>query len=253
MKVLSNQFTKSFVRNMLVAGLVLAASMMASAQTAGYDFFQTTTGAAADVSNITGVSPSLVNLQGVPIMASAGNTDTIMHRTANGSSPVNVFALFMKNSVPVTYLGSPVDLYVTVNNSAGFIPTSVLPQPDALSPSTGFVTITSSSTFDSNITVNADVIIVPVGASPTGPSILHQPANPTVLTTTGSTWSSTPPAGYPSVAGLPSGNFYPHPIHSNGPHPVTPAACAPSGAAPVQGAKGKAIVIQKCAVATVNQ
>jgi len=251
MKVLSNRFTKSFVRNLLMACVVPAASMIASAQTSGYDFFQTTTGAAADVSNITGVSPSLVPLKGVPIMASAGNTDTIIHRTADGNSPINVFALFMKNSGVVTYMGQSVDLYITINNSAGFISTSVLPQPDALTPSIGTITI-HPTTFDSDITVVADVIIVAPGASPTGPSKFHGPANPTPLTTQGSSWSSVAPPGYPSVTGLPSGGFYPSPVHINGGrHPVSPASCPSVGGASATkpGPKGNTPIVAVCAVA----
>jgi len=139
---------------------------------------------------------------------------------------VNVTALFMKSTSSVTYSGQQVDVYVTLNNSAGAIPTSVLPQPDTLSASTGTVTVRSDGTFDSSITVNADVIFVRAGTSVTNSAnyVGHQAASSISLSSSNSSWSSTPPAGYPSSSTFPSGGFYPRPVH-NGPHPVVPSTC----------------------------
>jgi hypothetical protein len=112
---------------------------------------------------------------------------------------------------------------VTINNSGGQISTSVLPQPDSLSPSTGTVTVRTDGTFDSNINVNADVIFVKAGTSVTNPAnyLGHQAAAAINLTSTNSSWSSTPPPNYPSANCYPSGGFYPFPKHV-GPHPVVP-------------------------------
>ena len=113
----------------------------------------------------------------------------------------------------------------TINNSGGMISTSVLPQPDALSASIGTVTV-HGGTFDSDIAVNADLIFVKAGTSVTNSAnYVATKAAPSIkLTSTGSTWSATPPSGYPSSASFPSGGFYPFPVHT-GPHPVVPSTC----------------------------
>jgi hypothetical protein len=82
------------------------------------------------------------------------------------------------------------------------------------------------NTFDSSITVNADVIFVKAGTSVTNSAnyVGHQAAPSITLTSSGSSWSSSPPAGYPSSTTFPSGGFYPRPVH-NGPHPVIPSTC----------------------------
>lgn len=210
---------------------LLVLSGAAFAQTAGYDLLQTGSGAQVDLTSVPGLSPGTVSLQGVAIQSSTGNTDTIMHRTADmpsggGSVPVNVNALFMKNSGSVTLNGRPIDVYVTINNSGGTISTSVLPQPDSLSGSNGTVTVRTDGTFDSSITINADIIFVTAGSSPTNPAnyVGHQAAPSISLTSTNSSWSSSAPAGYPSSSTYPSGGFYPRPVHT-GPHPVVPSTC----------------------------
>jgi len=206
----------------------------------GYDLLQTGSGASVDLSSL---SLGVVQLHGNPWDTSLGNTDTIMNRTqtipsGGGTSNVNVTALFMKSNSSVTYKNQPVDVYVTLNNSAGKIATTTLPQPDALSASSGSVTVSSGGTFDSNITVNADLIFVKAGTSVTDPNnyVDHRAASSITLTSTGSSWTSTPPAGYPSSATFPSGGgFYPRPTHNNS-HPVVPASCGTgttSGAAAV--------------------
>jgi hypothetical protein len=207
--------------------VLLLCAMPLSAQSAGYDLLQTGSGASVDLSS---VGLGNVALQGVPIQSSTGSTDTIMHRTQDviggGTTPVNVTALFMKSTSSKTFQGQQVDVYVTLNNSGGAISTSVLPQPDSLSASTGTATFRTDGTFDSNITVNADVIFVRAGTSVTNSAnyVGHQAASSITLTSSGSSWSSTPPAGYPSSTTFPSGGVYPRPVH-NGPHPVIPSTC----------------------------
>lgn len=212
--------------------LLLASCLPAFGQNSGYDLLQTGSGANVDLSSL---GLGVVTLKGVAIQSCTGNTDTIMYRpqavpSGGGTIPVNVFALFMESASPVTYSGKSADVYVTINASGGVISTSVLPQPDSLTASGGTITVYTNGTFDSNITVNADVIIVPHGASPTNPSnyLTHQPANAISLSTTGSSYSTSPPAGYPSCSTYPAGGFYPNPGHVNGPHPVGPAGPAPS-------------------------
>jgi hypothetical protein len=226
---------------LVVSFAVLVCTLPLGAQTAGYDLLQTGSGASIDLSS---VGLGTVPLQGVPIESDLGSTDTIMHRTQDivggGTTPVNVTALFMKSTSSVTFSGQRVDVYVTLNNSAGAISTSVLPQPDTLTASSGSLTARTDGTFDSSITVNADVIFVRAGTSVTnsGNYVGHQAASSITLTSSGSTWSSTPPAGYPSSTTFPPGGFYPKPVH-NGPHPVVPSSCGTAtGVSTSSGVKG---------------
>jgi hypothetical protein len=132
----------------------------------------------------------------------------------------------MKGASPVTYNGQAADLYITVNASGTDIPQTVLPQVDSLPPSTGTVTVRPDGTFDSNVNVNADVILVVAGANPgqSGNILGSQPAPAINLSSSNSTWSSTPPPGYPNVSKYPSGGFHGKPKHK-GPHPVIPGSC----------------------------
>ena len=217
------QHKKSALVFVSVFALLLACSLPASAQTAGYDLLQTGSGASIDLSS---AGLGNVTLKGVPIQGSLGSTDTIMHRTKDtqggGSTPVEVTALFMKSVNSVNFQGQSTDIYVTINNSGGVISTDVLPQPDATS-SSGTVTVRDDGTFDSKITVNADVLFVPAGSS-ASKYYASKAAASISLSSTNSTWSSSAPAGYPSSPSFPSGGFYPRPVH-NGPHPVVPSTC----------------------------
>jgi hypothetical protein len=225
-----------------VAALALAVvcigsnSILASGQAApvaGYDFLQTGDGASVD---LTSTGLGVVPLQGVPIEAALGVTDTIMHRPTNTvftqSQSLLVTALFMKSVNSVEFQGQAADLYITLNNSAGAIPTTTLPQPDTLNTSGGNITVTGSQsnggTFNATFVMNADAIFVPAGASVTNPAnyIAHQAAPQVSFSPATSTWNTTPPAGYPSSTTFPSGGFYPIMVaHTNGPHPVTPSKC----------------------------
>ena len=259
MKNLSRMLSRSFVLPGLAMLALFAASALASAQTAGYDLLQTGSGASID---LTSVGLGKVTLNGVPISGVTGNTYKIMHRTQDvpqggGTVPLEVTALFMKSASSVTYQGQQIDVYVTINNSGGNISTSVLPQPDSLSGSTGTMTVRTDGTFDSSFNVNADVIFVKAGTSVTNSAnyVGHQAASTISLSSTNSTYTTTPPAGYPSSTTFPSGGIYPRPVH-NGPHPVVPSSCG--GAQPVspqqptssattkQAGTGSAIAIARC-------
>jgi len=225
---MKNMFSRSFVLPGLAMLALFAASALASAQTAGYDLLQTGSGASI---NLTSVGLGNVPLNGVPIQGSTGTTDTIMHRTQDvpqggGTVPLEVTALFMKSASSVTYNGQPVDVYVTINNSGGKVSTSVLPQPDSLSGSTGTMTVRTDGTFDSSFNVNADVIFVKAGTSVTNSAnyVGHQAASTISLSSTNSTYTTSAPSGYPSSTTFPSGGIYPRPVH-NGPHPVIPSKC----------------------------
>lgn len=238
---------KRLLTSIALAVLLFFCATAATAQSSGFDLLQTSSGTSVD---LTSLGLGMVPLHGVPILSSLGNTDTIMNRTGSGPGvvPLDVYALFTKSNNPVTFQHTSCDVYVTINNSGGAISTSVLPQPDGLAGSTGTITIRSDGTFDSNFTVNADVIFVKAGTSVTNSAnwVGHQPASGHQVFSNSSSWSSSPPPGYPSSPSYPSGGFYPKPIHVSGPHPVVPASCPPGGASPVQSAKP----IPRAAIAT---
>ena len=237
----------TFLRLAAIMIVVLTCAVIGSAQNSGYDLFQTGSGASVDLSSM---GLGVVNLQGVPLSVpnnNVGNTDTIMYRSQNfpaggGSVPVSVWALSMKSVSPVTYSGQSADVWVTINNSGGAISSSSLPQPDALSPSTGTITnYPSRGTYDSSITVNADIIFVKAGGSPSdSTAVLGSGAAPAItLSQTGSSYTTTAPSGYPvqktptttaaattTTVSLDSGGFFPKPVHV-GPHPVVPAQVQP--------------------------
>src|SRR5215470_11385638 len=223
---------------LVLIGLLSLCSLPVAAQSAGYDLFQTGSGTSVDLSSL---GLGVVNLQGQAIQGSSGNTDTIIHRTQDvpsggGTVSVSVYALFMKSTSPVTFQGQSADVYVTINNTGGGVSTSTLPQPDSLSASTGSVTVRTDGTFDSSITVNADLIFVRAGTSVGNSAnyVGHQAASSTTLSSTNSSWSSSPPSGYPAPGSLPSGGFYPINIgggHSTPSHlhAVVPARCGGGG------------------------
>jgi hypothetical protein len=210
---------------LFLAALLLAWAPLSFGQSAGFDLLQTAPGAKVD---LTKMGLGVVPLKGVPIEACTGNTDTIMRRTkdsppAGGTVPLEVYAVFMKSTHPIKFKGQSADVYVTINNSGGTISTTVVPQPDTLSPSAGTMDVHKNHTFDSKIEVLADLIFVKAGKGPasTADILDHQPASPITLTAPGSTWSSKPFPGYPKCQQFPSGGFYAKPKH-RGPHPVNP-------------------------------
>lgn len=248
-----------FLRSLAVvfaAAAVFVYAPPALAQQAGYDLLQTPPGGAAIGVGIPGVSPSTVLLEGVPICACTAQTDTIMHRSqaSGGHANLTVVALFLKNSVPVTRNGSPVDIYVTVNNSDGVIGQNVLPQPDALPASTGSLTIRPDGTFDSSFTVHADIIVVARGADVRNPSthLAHMAAPPVSLSANNNVWTPAPPPGYPPECFFPGNGFYPGgPVPETAPtgphqHPVVPSG-------PPTGGNGARCITFNPAIATVQQ
>ena len=236
-----------FLQITAVAAMLFACAAVASAQSAGYDLFQTGSGTSVD---LTSMGVGVVQLQGVSISGAPGNTDTLIQRTQDvpaggGTVPISVYALSMKSTSSVTFQGQSADVYVTINNTGGTISTGTLPQPDSLSASGGSLNVRTDGTFDSSLTVNADIIFVKAGASVTDSTswLGHSAAPSTTLSSTNSTWSTTPPSGYPSSTSYPSGGFYPivvgggghsTPTHVHGVVPAQKVSClSPSTTATV--------------------
>jgi hypothetical protein len=231
---------RSFVCSIAIvfAAALFFCPRFATAQQAGYDLLQTGTGASIDFTHagIAGLSPLIIPLRGVPICVCTGASDTIMHRgdrQPNGIADLTVVALFLKNADRVVFEKTPVDVYITVNNSSGMIGHNTVPQLDSLPPSTGTLNIHTDGTFDSAFTVIADVIVVPAGADPRNPAthvLAHHEAPPVHLGATGSPWSATPPPDYPECF-FPANGFYPagpvpetDPTNPSHRHPVAPSS-----------------------------
>ncbi len=221
---------KDFVSRLSVLAVVLFASApLATAQKAGYDVFRTTEGTYAD---LTEFGLGKVDLKGVPITKSLGDSDTIIRRAwevsdKEGATPIYVYALFMKSTKSVTFKGQEVDVYITINNSGGAISKRVLPQPDVLTPSLGILNVRKESDqggkFSSKLEVNADVILVKAGTRPTIPGnvLVHQAAPAVTMTATDIAWSAAPPEGLLVNKAFPTGGFHPaairaSPAHSHG-------------------------------------
>src|SRR5947209_17029563 len=112
----------------------------------GFDLFKTAPGAFFDA---TGFGLGIIPMVGAPIGPYL--TDTIISRE-NGfacaappclGNTVNthVFALGLESAGPINIGGSFFDIFMDINDSAGVIPLSLLPQPDVLNPSTGTLTV----------------------------------------------------------------------------------------------------------------
>lgn len=232
----------------LMVGLAFGVGNVAladSIDTPGFDLFRTQSGATVDLTaNLifgTGPNAPSIDLEGNPGLmpiSAGGDTDTIVQRlsslTAGGTGVIftELVALSLRSTHPVnmTGAGGPpnADLFVTVDKGDQF---PNLPQPDPLPSSTGIVIVTShndaggNETFDSLLTVFADLIFTVSGGNPNNPTdrIITQVANSVTLTSTGSTWSHTPPASDQHNATYPAGHFYVITIIHTGPHPIGPS------------------------------
>ena len=121
---------------------------------------------------------------------------------------IQVVALYLQGDS--TYNGQNVTVYATINQTNGVIPTTQLPQPDSLPiASTGAMTVFSNGTFNTNVlNIQADLIVVPRGQPVTSTPIFTTPMPADTISSSGSTWTTTAPAGYPNSSTFPSGGFY---------------------------------------------
>jgi hypothetical protein len=218
---------KRFVWFLAVAALLLGCSGLAAAQCAGqnfggFDLLQTVNGTQ---DNSPGGGLGSVTFTGVPLGGQAGTADTIVCREtsldnpipAGGQSvPIQVVALLLQGTA--MYNGVMRNVYAVINqtqNTSGVyqIPTNQLPVPPSgttLEPSTGTMQVFPGGTFNTtSLTIQAYIIVVPLGEPVTyTPQVAAFPMNADSINSTGSTWTTTPPAGYPVSTTFPSGGFY---------------------------------------------
>ena len=203
------------------AALLLGCSGLAAAQCAGhknpggFDLLQTFSGTQ---DNLTSIGLGIVDFTGSPLPGQVGTADTIVCRITPLPNPIpaggatlniQVVALLLKGDT--TFHTQPVTLWATINQTNGAIPTSQLPQPDLLPiASTGTMTVFPDGKFDTNLlNIQADLIVVPRGQPVTSTTRLFTTPMPAdKISSAGSTWTTTAPAGYPHSTTFPSGGFF---------------------------------------------
>ncbi len=208
------------------AALFISCTGLAVAQCAGnqnpggYDLLQTFSGSQ---DNLSSLGLGTVQFTGVALPGGkAGNADTIVCRITPLPSPIptggatlniQIVALLLTGSAQYTNpqgITQNVTVYATINQTNGVIPTTQLPQPDSLpTASTGTMTVFPNGTFNTNLlNIQADIIVVPQGQPVTATPIFTKPMPADTMSSNGSTWTTTAPAGYPNSTTFPSGGFY---------------------------------------------
>lgn len=225
---------KQMIWLLTVAVLLLGCSGLAAAQCAGnntnnvggYDLLQTSSGTQ---DNLTSLGLGTVTFSGVPLQVDGvGTADTIVCRITLLPNPIpasgatlniQVVALLLSGNAIYTNSNNQtqnVTVYATINqtqNASGTyaIPLSQLPVPDQsqLQASTGTMTVASTGTFNTNsLNIQADLIVVPQGAAVTATPIFTAPMPADTIFSSGSTWTTMAPSGYPNSSTFPSGGFY---------------------------------------------
>ncbi|HEV3041179.1 MAG TPA: hypothetical protein VHA33_25660 [Candidatus Angelobacter sp.] len=189
----------------------MAAQCAGQLNPGGFDLLSTFSGTQDDLT-VNGLG--VVNFSGQPLPGNkAGNADTIVCRKEALPSQlpatldIQIVALLLKGDS--TYQGQPVTVYATINKTNGSIPATQLPVLDTLNNSTGTMTVFSGGTFNTNsLNVQADLIVVQRGQPVTATPIFHTPMQADTISASGSTWTTTAPAGYPNSTTFPAGGFY---------------------------------------------
>ncbi len=216
---------KAMIWFLIAVVLLLGCSGLATAQCSGnsnvggFDLLQTASGSQ---DNLSSLGLGTVSFSGVPLpFAGLGSTDTIVCRITplpnsipSGGATLNIqiVALLLQGSA--IYNGQSVTVYATINqtqNAQGVytIPLSALPVPDQsqLGASSGTMTVGSNGAFNTNsLNIQADLIVVPQGSPVTATPIFTAPMPADTLSSSGGSWSSTRPSGYPDSSIFPPGN-----------------------------------------------
>lgn len=224
---------KRFTWLVTVAALLVSCSGLAAAQCArvsspgGFDLLSTFTGTQDTNPNS---QLSAITFNGVTLPGGlAGSADTIICRKEalpnpipqNGANiDIQIVALYLKGDGTYTdnnNVQHAVTVYATINqtqdsNGVYKIPNDYnhLPQPDTLNDSKGTMTVYPGGTFNTNsLDVQADLIVVPQG-DPINSANRYTTLimNSDTISSNGSTWTTTAPAGYPNSSTFPSNGFY---------------------------------------------
>jgi hypothetical protein len=212
-----------FLRSVMSAALLPAFVGSGSAQAVSNDLLQTGSGSGSR-EDLSSLGLGTVTFQGVPLSTDTGPADTIVQHMpipANGGTvSIQVVALHLQNTGTVTcenqgkcgsYFGKSVEVHATINLASATGGNISLPQPDALDPSAGSMTVpsttapTNMSTFDSSFTnIEADIIVVAPGAGVNGTRIFSAKGPAASMSANGGTLSATAPANYPSSKNFPT-------------------------------------------------
>lgn len=205
---------------LMLITMLLACVGFGSAQTLSNDLLQTGSGTQEDLSSL---GLGTVTFNGVALSTDTGPADTIVQHNAipSGGGQVNiqVIALHLQNAGTVTcnnqakcgsYYGQSVEVHATINVASATNGNISLPQPDSLDASVGTMTVSSDlSTFSSSFTnIEADIIVVPVGAGVNGTAIFTSKGPAASMSASGGTLSATAPANYPVSNNFPTVSPY---------------------------------------------
>lgn len=216
-----------------LAALLVSCSGLAAAQCAGvsspggFDLLSTFSGTQDTNPNS---HLSAITFNGVALPGGlSGTADTVVCRKealpdqipqTGTAVDIQIVALLLKGDGTYTDSNNvqhSVTVYATINqtqdaNGVYKIPNDFnnLPQPDTLDPSIGTMTVFPGGKFNTNsLKVEADLIVVPQGDpinSANRLAVLIM--NEDTISSNGSTWTTTPPSGYPNSNTFPSGGFY---------------------------------------------
>ena len=208
-----------FVSLMLITMLSVCVGF-APAQTLSNDLLQTGSGTQEDLSSL---GLGTVTFNGVALSTDTGPADTIVQHAAipsgGGTVNIQVIALHLQNAGTVTcnnqakcgsHYGQSVDVHATINLASATNGHISLPQPDSLDASVGTMTVSSDlSTFDSSFTtIEADIIVVAVGAGVNGTPIFTSKGPSASMSASGGTLSANAPANYPVSQNFPTVSPY---------------------------------------------
>jgi hypothetical protein len=209
-----------FLGSLMLIAMLSACVGVGSAQTLSNDLLQTGSGTQEDLSSL---GLGTVTFNGVPLSTDTGPADTIVQHNAipagGGTVNIQVIALHLQNSGTVicnnqakcgSHYGQAVDVHATINVASATNGHISLPQPDSLDASVGTMTVSSDlSTFNSSFTnIEADIIVVAVGAGVTGTPIFTSKGPAASMSASGGTLSSTAPANYPVSQNFPTVSPY---------------------------------------------
>jgi len=204
---------------MLITTLLVCVGL-GSAQTLSNDLLQTGTGTQEDLSSL---GLGTVTFNGVALSTDTGPADTIVQHNAipagGGTVNIQVIALHLQNAGTVTcnnqakcgsHYGQSVEVHATINVASATNGHISLPQPDSLDASVGTMTVSSDlSTFNSSFTtIEADIIVVPVGGGVNATPIFSSKGPAASMSASGGTLSANPPANYPVSQNFPTVSPY---------------------------------------------